>query len=486
LPASTGRGTAPHFDLVVGNGSGSGRYRDDDKVDISASSPGDGFYFIQWKLVKGDGSIKDMHSQDTVYLGGEEDATVAAVFAKVESWFPPGPEDSAQGILLPANPEGASSRMEHKVRVTTDQAGEDEISHKEVFDLVSVRFSWTQEEDASYFDAQQAGNSLSSGSNLPGDKFVEEGEGKFVFSMWYEGKQQQTAESPPNEVEAKFQLVANNKDIGEELTATLMPVQIKVSSANSPTGSDPKYTVTPEIPKKGNADNLFSVWPEEDFTVKVKLPESFQLPPNLIKWNVPGENIPDNAKEHTFNWTAVGTKRIEVQIGESKFEIWVDVPHVGDVGQAQAIATMPPWATAQIGAWAVFAQDYCNANYPVSPKRDAIRHSYWCALSASDGYVTQDQILYFATAHEFDDKWNDTPREQAFNSTMDLWNNFVGSTVNISHPTLPPTPNITQILQTLEQKYSAGELRIYDGSTSEGESEGIILKSNGTKIHPVN
>jgi hypothetical protein len=216
------------------------------------------------------------------------------------------------------------------------------------------------------------------------------------------------------------------------------------------------------------------------------LPESFQLPPNLIKWNVPGENIPDNAKEHTFNWTAVGTKRIEVQIGESKFEIWVDVPHVGDVGQAQAIATMPPWATAQIGAWAVFAQDYCNANYPVSPKRDAIRHSYWCALSASDGYVTQDQILYFATAHEFDDKWNDTPREQAFNSTMDLWNNFVGSTVNISHPTLPPTPNITQILQTLEQKYSAGELRIYDGSTSEGESEGIILKSNGTKIHPVN
>jgi hypothetical protein len=266
----------------------------------------------------------------------------------------------------------------------------------------------------------------------------------------------------------------------------LLPVQIKVSSANSPTGSDPKYTVTPEIPKKGNADNLFSVWPEEDFTVKVKLPESFQLPPNLIKWNVPGENIPDNAKEHTFNWTAVGTKRIEVQIGESKFEIWVDVPHVGDVGQAQAIATMPPWATAQIGAWAVFAQDYCNANYPVSPKRDAIRHSYWCALSASDGYVTQDQILYFATAHEFDDKWNDTPREQAFNSTMDLWNNFVGSTVNISHPTLPPTPNITQILQTLEQKYSAGELRRYDGSTSEGESEGIILKSNGTKIHPVN
>jgi len=119
-------------------------------------------------------------------------------------------------------------------------------------------------------------------------------------------------------------LMAQDKDWPENpaeepmnKTARLLPVEIKVSSANSPTGGAPKYTVNPEIPKRGNADNLFSVWPEEDFTVKVELPESFHLPPNLIKWNVPGENIPDNAKENTFNWTAVGTKRIEVQIGES-------------------------------------------------------------------------------------------------------------------------------------------------------------------------
>jgi hypothetical protein len=51
--------------------------------------------------------------------------------------------------------------------------------------------------------------------------------------MWYEGKQ--GAEAPPNEVEAKFQLVANNKDIGEELTATLLPCELSSPKAfNSP------------------------------------------------------------------------------------------------------------------------------------------------------------------------------------------------------------------------------------------------------------
>jgi hypothetical protein len=277
---------------------------------------------------------------------------------------------------------------------------------------------------------------------------------------------------------------ASNVNTDNDHALLLLPFELKVSSANSPTGSAPKYTVTPETPKKGNADNLFSVWLGEDFTVKVKLPESFQLPPNLIKWNAPGENIPDNTKEHTFNWTAVGTKRIEVQVGESTFEIWVDVPHVGDVGQFHAMATIPPWATAQIGSWGTFAQNYCNTHYPESPKRDAIRHSYWCALSVSDGYVTQDQVLYFTTAHEHDDKWTD--KEQSFNTTMDLWNNFTGSTVDISVPTLPPTPNTNLILHALEQKYSAGELWIFDGNSSQGASEGIILKSDGLKIHPIN
>jgi hypothetical protein len=69
---------------------------------------------------------------------------------------------------------------------------------------------------------------------------------------------------------------------------------------------------------------------------------------------------------------------------------------------------------------------------------------------------------------------------------MDLWNNFTGSTVDISVPTLPPTPNTNLILHALEQKYSAGELWIFDGNSSQGASEGIILKSDGLKIHPIN
>ena len=49
-----------------------------------------------------------------------------------------------------------------------------------------------------------------------------------------------------------------------------------------------------------------------------------------------------------------------------------------------------------------------------------------------------------------------------------------------------PTPKSAEILAALENAYDSGGLRIYDGDTSQGDSEGIILKSDGTKIHPVN
>ena len=268
----------------------------------------------------------------------------------------------------------------------------------------------------------------------------------------------------------------------EHTAVMLVPVQIKVTSANSPTGSPAKYNLTP---KKGNADNLFSVWPGEDFKVTIQLPSGFTPYSGMIKWNLP-TGIADNTLEHTFNWTSTGTNIIEIQIGSTKYKISVDVPDVGSVSQDGAIATLAPWVTAEIGSWANYSLTYCNAHYPNTPLRDAIRHSYWNALCVSDGYVTQTQTLYFTTSHEYDNKNIDTPRQPAFDSTMDLWNNFTGSTVQISYLTIPPTPNQTAILQALEQKYSAGQLRIWDGGGSEDISEGIILNSNGTKILPTN
>jgi hypothetical protein len=75
--------------------------------------------------------------------------------------------------------------------------------------------------------------------------------------------------------------------------------------------------------------------------------------------------------------------------------------------------------------------------------------------------------------------------QQAFNSTMDLFNNLVGIEVIINFPTIPPTPNIEWIKLNLENQYNGGKMFIYDGQTSEGASQGILLKSDGKLIHEI-
>lgn len=476
-----------HLRLIVHNGTGNGdSYYVGQTVPVGAQTPS-GFEFVKWFKTEGDGSLSAPLQADGNFIMGSDNSEIAATFAKLESWFPPGPEGNTKGLLLPKPQSGQARRLEQRLRVTLNRGSSARPPYSEVWGALRVKMKWKEATYVRFFTAETGGQEIANEDVLPKDSFKPKAENVYEASIWYEGnltqeqiaQMSQSGNTPKVTIQMNFVVEGNDKPTSA--TASLLPIEIKVNSANSPSTSAPKYT---DAPKKGNADNLFSVWQGEDFTVRVKLPESFQLPPSLIKWSVPGENIPDNSKEHTFNWTSAGTKRIEVKVAESKFELWVDVPHAGDVGQIQAIATMPPWATAQIGSWGFFAQDYCNTNYPETPKRDAIRHSYWCALSVSDGYVTQDQVLYFTTAHEYDDKWID--KEQSFNTTMDLWNNLAGSAVDISIPALPPTPNTPLILRTLEEKYSAGELWIFDGSNSQGASEGIILKSDGTKIHPVN
>jgi hypothetical protein len=107
---------------------------------------------------------------------------------------------------------------------------------------------------------------------------------------------------------------------------TLLPVEIKVNSANPPAGTAGAKYSNPDRPINGNADNLFSVWRGEDLTVKMKLLDSFQLPSGLIKWIVAGESIPDNTKEHTFDWGAKGAKHIEFKLENPSFQFGLICP----------------------------------------------------------------------------------------------------------------------------------------------------------------
>lgn len=270
----------------------------------------------------------------------------------------------------------------------------------------------------------------------------------------------------------------------------LLPIEMKVNSANPPAGTAGGKYSDPDRPTRGSADNLFSVWPEEDFTVKIQLPDTFQLPPGLIKWSVQGESIsiPDNTKEFTFNWATPGLRRIEIRIGESIFLVWVDLPDVGTLNQNEAAMAVDPFSALAIAAHAATAILYANNSYPISPKRDAMMHSFWNALCASDNSVDFGAILLIGRAHEFNNKfgipnffWQDGNPQHAFNTTMDLRNNGIGTTASHS---IVGVPDWNAILPDLENKYNAGQMWIYDGNTSQGASEGILSKSNREKIFP--
>lgn len=66
---------------------------------------------------------------------------------------------------------------------------------------------------------------------------------------------------------------------------------------------------------------------------------------------------------------------------------------------------------------------------------------------------------------------------------MDLHNNQVGSTIN--HTTALGVPDRPAIQDDLNTKYSAGDLWIWEGGGTQQDSEGILIKSSGTKIYPV-
>ncbi len=112
-----------------------------------------------------------------------------------------------------------------------------------------------------------------------------------------------------------------------------------------------------------------------------------------------------------------------------------------------------------------------NGNFGNVPCKDAIRHSYWNALCASDALVSNQATLFVTTAHEYNNKWgintigNRADAQQAFNSTMDLHNNALGrATVH----SILGIPNGPAILVDLMQKYAAGVCWIWDGGEARG------------------
>jgi hypothetical protein len=138
-----------------------------------------------------------------------------------------------------------------------------------------------------------------------------------------------------------------------------------------------------------------------------------------------------------------------------------------------------PIAAGLIASYAQEAVDYANTNFPIGPQRDAFRHAYWSSLSVSHILVTEQHVLLVTTGHEHDNRDND--HQQAFNSSMDLHNNSIGVTIN--HTTILGTPDRTPIKNDINQQYTNGGLWIWAGGGAQENSEGILVKSNGSKIY---
>lgn len=287
---------------------------------------------------------------------------------------------------------------------------------------------------------------------------------------------------------------------------TLTPLEIKAASIPYLNEDDDP------LPVSGSVDGILAVWRDgargTELKIVIELPSAFvaNLPPSFITWVAEDYNtvIPDNSLEHTFSWPShFGRKKITITFPKAGFdhEIWVDIPDVGSVSEPDAkvdlILNSDPvllWAYAQE------AREWSEAQTELSPaKRNALKHSYWCALGASDERLGKNVTLDFARAHEFTNKEKDQDNFSdtlgAYNNTMDLFNNEMGANCELSKivslrvsefgfiPTkLPDKPAIQQLLL---RKLSRGLLLIWDGegSADSDKTNRFLIKSDGTRTH---
>ena len=265
-------------------------------------------------------------------------------------------------------------------------------------------------------------------------------------------------------------------------------VEIKADqTAPAPQGSAPKYH---DSPRRGSATNLLSVWPNEPIKLKVRLPGPFytssNLPSNFVTWDAPGHTIAANSLDATLQWplSLAGdpVKEVKITIGGIEFKVYVKVQAVGLFSELEA-AFIAPNAGAMMVYYRQEAIDY-GATFPAGPEQDAMRHSYWCSLAVSTTGVFAGDVDLVSTGHEHTNCYDD--HQQAFNSTMDIKNNAIGRGVN---HTSGGHPDRTPIKTDLTAKYAAGEMYIWEippgaASRRESDSDGILIKSNRTRIYP--
>lgn len=225
--------------------------------------------------------------------------------------------------------------------------------------------------------------------------------------------------------------------------------------------------------------------------VRVKLggkTDGSELPPGSVTWTIPGHSspAPNTLETPELRWPgSFGTKTIEIDVVGKRFAVNVDVPDVGSLSELEwamlmhlipvtgSIGVINAWAHAQIAdSWSKTQTQFSES------RRNALEHSYWMSLCASDVFCGPVMARLLGTAHEHNNKAGgiSTP----FESTMDLRNNLIGTTV--VHP-LDLTGATIQA--ELIAKLADGTLWIWDHP--QGQFQGIraVKRANDLPIFPV-
>lgn len=221
-----------HLRLIVHNGTGDGdSYYVGQTVPVGAQTPS-GFEFVKWFKIEGDGSLSAPLQADGNFIMGSDNSEIAATFAKLESWFPPGPEGNTKGLLLPKPQSGQARRLEQRLRVTLNRGSSARPPYSEVWGALRVKMKWKEATYVRFFTAETGGQEIANEDVLPKDSFKPKAENVYEASIWYEGnltqeqiaQMSQSGNTPKVTIQMNFVVEGNDKPIC--WTGTLLPVQV--------------------------------------------------------------------------------------------------------------------------------------------------------------------------------------------------------------------------------------------------------------------
>jgi len=201
-------------------------------VRVSAWPPG-GFDFIQWFQTYGGGVLDSALDSDTVFTMGQSDSTIVATSAKLESWFSPGPETNATGLLLPKPTTGVATRVEERLRVTLHRGISAEPPYSRIWNALAVRIKWQAATYERFFTAENGGVEIRTPTLLLKSVFRLQQENTYEGSLWYQGNltQTQIAKLTLNgqklqvTIDVNFMVAGNDRP--PSWTGNLLPIDIK-------------------------------------------------------------------------------------------------------------------------------------------------------------------------------------------------------------------------------------------------------------------